>query len=378
MPPRLKNFLYSVSMITGTIVGGGIFGIPYTFVKAGFLTGILFLVGIWLIITVLYLAYGEIVLRSNGSHQLSGYAQRYLGTWGKQFAFVGLAAGIYGALLAYPIVVGNFLAVIFRDILPFSVAQYSLAFFILVAIAILAGLRTVAALELSLSILFVIILISIFFSGLPSIQTENLGTIFNSGFWFLPYGVILFSFGGLSSVPLSREVLQNDRRLHRAIFLGTTIPLAIYFLFAILVVGISGQATTPESVIGLDTTLGHKVAVWLSLFGILTISTTFLTLGSALLEMYKYDFGHSHLFSWLLTISVPAILFLLGIRDFIGIISVAGAVSGGIEGSVLLATWRAVRKRTVIKSEYALKLSSWIAYPLVLIFIFGVIYELVF
>jgi len=38
-----KNFFYAVAILVGTIVGAGVFGIPYTIARFGFFPGIFYL-----------------------------------------------------------------------------------------------------------------------------------------------------------------------------------------------------------------------------------------------------------------------------------------------------------------------------------------------
>ena len=57
---------------------------------------------------------GEIVLRTKKQHQLTGYAEKYLGKWGKRLMMFSMAFSIYGALTAYLIGEGEVLKAIFR------------------------------------------------------------------------------------------------------------------------------------------------------------------------------------------------------------------------------------------------------------------------
>src|SRR3989344_3819002 len=105
-----RRFYSAVAVLIGGVVGVGIFGIPFAFAKAGFLTGFLFLVGLTLFTLITNLAYGEIILRTNRTHGIVGYAGIYLGDFWKKVAFFIFILGAYAALLAYIIVGGEFLA----------------------------------------------------------------------------------------------------------------------------------------------------------------------------------------------------------------------------------------------------------------------------
>ena len=59
---------------------------------------------------ILNLMIGETSLRTKSSHQLVGYAERYLGKKGKKLMLIFLLLGWYGAMIAYIIKTGQFLS----------------------------------------------------------------------------------------------------------------------------------------------------------------------------------------------------------------------------------------------------------------------------
>ena len=67
--------------LIGGIVGAGVLGIPYTIAKAGFLYGFILIVVLGLVFLTINLFLGEVILRTKGNHQLTGYATKYLGSW---------------------------------------------------------------------------------------------------------------------------------------------------------------------------------------------------------------------------------------------------------------------------------------------------------
>src|SRR3989344_5504492 len=102
-----KSWFTASAILIGTTIGAGFLAIPYAIAKSGFFVGLFYLVFLGLVILYLNLALGEIGLRTQGQHQLTGYAQRYLGKWGKRLMFFSMIFGIYAAILAYLTGVGN-------------------------------------------------------------------------------------------------------------------------------------------------------------------------------------------------------------------------------------------------------------------------------
>jgi len=115
----------AISILVGTIIGAGILGIPYVVAQAGFLTGMVVLVVLSVAVILINLLLGEIVLSTQGNHQLTGYAEKYFGKIGKYLMFGSVVFGFYGALLAYIIGEGEALAALAGG----SPLLYSLIFF---------------------------------------------------------------------------------------------------------------------------------------------------------------------------------------------------------------------------------------------------------
>lgn len=377
--PGRKTIIYSASILIGTIVGVGIFGIPFSFAKAGFLTGLLFLIFVGAVSLVINLIFGEIVLRTKAIHQFTGYAGIYLGQAAKNLAAFAWFSSIYGALLAYIIISGNFLFSIFISQFYADPFMYSIIFFVFSGLAVLAGLRTVAWFEFIMVLFFSVITLLIFIFGIPHIDLQNLNTFFNGKFWFLPYGVLLFAYAGFSAVPLQREIVKSRTDLlKKAILLGSLVPVVLYLVFVVSVVGISGETTSPDAVSGLLEFLDYRIIFLVSVFGLLAITTSFLALASALIETLRLDYGFKKFKAWALAVFIPFFLFLFGVRNFIEVISVAGSVAIGIEGIILIFMYRAAKKAGDREPEYSLSLKPLFLNLIMLLFGLGVIFALVF
>ena len=104
----------AATTLIGTIIGAGILALPYVIAKAGFLYGLLAMVLMGIVFLYLNLFIGEIVLRTKKQYQLTGYAEKYLGVWGKKCMTFSFIFGMYGALIAYIIGEGEALHTIFN------------------------------------------------------------------------------------------------------------------------------------------------------------------------------------------------------------------------------------------------------------------------
>ncbi len=378
------NFWFAVATLVGGTVGVGIFGIPFVFVKAGLLPGLLFLVGLTLIVILLNMMYGEIVLRTSTRHLLLGYTHKYLGHIPKNFLLLTYVLSGYGAMLAYIIIAGTFLENLFSFFAYLSPTIFSTLFFLAGAVIILIGIRAVSRFDLLMLVFFVILIFSIALFSAKEIDINNYVTITNE-FWFLPFGVIFFAMSGLAAIPLAWEALNENSssgyggalKLKPVLFMGTIIPAILYLIFGLTVMGVSGESTSPDAISGLAFFLGPKVALIGSIFGILAVSTSFIGMGLALRESFQDDFQFSRFKSWLIVVIPPYILFLLGLRNFIEVIGLVGGLALSVEGIFLLFLYMKARRKGDRVPEYSINIPRPVIYLLMAVFVFAAVYTLV-
>ncbi|MDO8669397.1 MAG: aromatic amino acid transport family protein, partial [Candidatus Buchananbacteria bacterium] len=238
------------------------------------------------------------------------------------------------------------------------------------------GIKRISWVELFLVGLFVVVVFLILGIGINKIDLSNFNGV-QPEFWFLPYGVLLFAFAGFSAIPIQRDILRGrENNLKKSILLAVLLAGALYLIFAFTVLGISGSVTTPDAISGLYEFLGGKIIFLGSLFGILAISTSFLMLGTAFMEIFQLDYKIPKFPAWLLVIVPPLVLFLGGMRTFIDIISLAGSVAIGLEGIVLTFVYIKSKSKGDRVPEYSLELPKFIYYLLIFMFGAGIVYAL--
>lgn len=375
-----RNFFYAIAVLIGTIVGAGIFGIPYVVAQSGFLIGTIFLISLTVAILLIHLIYGEIVCRTEKKCRLVGYAEHYLGKSGKKVATVSMLISLYGALLVYIIIGGEFFSVVLSPLFGGSVFTYSLIFLIICALAIFKDLILIKPLEFLMTVFLIFIIFIIFFAGLPYLNINNLKIInLNLKSLFLPYGVIFWALAGGSAIPEIKEALSNKGKFYKkVIVLGTLIPAVLYFLFMLVVVGTTGTATSPEAIQGLSGFLGKWVIILGAIFGILAVMTSFFVLGLNLKKIFWYDYKINKTVSWFLVCLIPLFGFFLGLRGFIPIISFLGVILGAVEGTLIILIYKKAKKFGNRIPEYSLKIPNIIIYFLIGIFILGLIYQIIY
>jgi tyrosine-specific transport protein len=170
----------------------------------------------------------------------------------------------------------------------------------------------------------------------PQIEPTHLATSsFALSDLFLPYGVILFSLGGVSILGEVKTVLADKKKFKAVIIIGTVIPILVYFLFMLIIVGVTGPATSEDAIRGLmmiSPTL-TKIGAWVA---ILSMSSAFLGLGTILKDVFNIDFKIPYFWAWFMAVVPPFLLFMLGLHSFILVISITGALMAGLEGVMII------------------------------------------
>ena len=111
--------------------------------------------------------------------------------------------------------------------------------------------------------------------------------------------------------------------------------MILFIIFVLVVVGVTGINTTQEALIGLQQILGPKVMFIGLIFGIFSLITSFLTIGLNIKKIFWYDYKINKHLAWALACFVPLLAFLFGMRNFIDVVSIVGAVLGGINGILI-------------------------------------------
>jgi len=362
-----KNFIYALSIITGTIVGVGFFSLPFIASKVGFLVMLVYFLILGILIILTHLFFTELSLKTPDFKRLPGFAKFYLGSWGEKVASISFTVGLFGTLLAYLIVGGEFLGNLLSPIFGGGAVVYTIVYFSLGAILIFLGMKTIAKVELYGLLAFFLIAVAIFIRSKSFIKIDNLFPSPDLNYLFLPYGPILFSLWGADLIPEIEEMMGNRKDLLKKIIpLAILIAIIIYSFFIYLILGISGTQTTESGLIGLKNFLPSGTMRLAFLIGVLATFTSFLTLGLTLKKVFWYDLKIGKNLAWLVTCSVPLMLFFIGFKNFIPIISFVGGIALGINAILILLMYRKINPK------------SFLVYPLLLIFLGGIIYEIMY
>ena len=367
-----KKFLFALSILIGSVIGAGLFGIPYVISKSGLIPGLFYFLILGVAMVLIHLFFGEILLSTKGKHRLPGLAKKYIGGNGEKLALASIIIGSVGALLAYIVIGGDFLEILFSS---GETLHLNIFFGLVGSYFIFRGVRLIAPTEIITNALFFLIMLIIFLFALPEVNIQNF-TLFNLPDMFIPYGVILFSLIGLSAIPEASEVLKshNQRKsFKKVVIFSFLIIIFFYLIFAFFVVGTSGTGTSSETFQGLKPFLGSKVIFWGALAAVITLIDSFIVLGLHLKNVLIYDYRVNKVLAATVVCVVPLILFLIGFRNFISIIGLVGIIVGTIQGIIVILIFKKIKKLRDREPEYSLKIPHFVLHLLILIFVLGVI-----
>lgn len=371
------EFLLALGFVVGTTIGAGVFSLPFMAAKSGFFPYLVLLISVAILLSISNLMYGEITLRTKKEARLIGYAEKYLGGWGRSVAAISTFLSFYASLLVYMILGGMFLHNIFFSVLGGDVFWYSMALFSFVAIAIYFDLHIFSAIELWMTgVLLLVVLVIIFKCGFY-IDVQNLYTIHWGGI-FLPLGTVLFSLSSMSSISELEHILgKHKSRLKDVIITAMILCVMVYALFVLAILGVSGAFTSEEAFAGLGNFMSSSnVAIWGAFFGFLAVITSYLTTGFSLRQVFIYDYKYSKQKAWLLTCIIPLGLFLGGLRNFVSIVAFAGGVTSGICGILVALMFYKAKKEGDVNPEFSFNFPKILSSVIILIYLWGMIYQI--
>ncbi len=367
-----KNYIYPISTLSGSIIGVGFLSLPYTALKVGIWPMLFYFILLTGLMTSIHVIFGQICLKTADYKRFPGFVGFHLGKFAKVITLISMISGSFGVLLIYLIVGGQFLTTMASPFFGGSMLFYVFLYFCIGSLLIYFGIKTVSKIEFLVLVLLLISFFIIFIESFTQIKSGNIFSYNMSSFadWktiFLPYGSILFSLWGIGLIPETEEMLKGNKKLlKKVIIVSTLIPAVIYLLFIFLVLGISGGQTTEVAITGLQHFLSQKMFSIALFIGLISTFTAFITGGILLKETFIYDMQIKKFPAWVFACFIPFILFLLGFNSFIFLVSFVGGVLLSIDGILILMMYRKIGGKKII------------IYPLMLVFILGIIYEIVY
>ncbi|MEK7202894.1 MAG: aromatic amino acid transport family protein, partial [Patescibacteria group bacterium] len=340
----LKNYFLAIATLMGTIIGVGLFAIPFVINKSGIILLFIYIVGLALIQYLLHLLFAEIILSTKTKHRMPGFVEKYSNKKNKKIVFFIEMIGSYGSALAYIIIGGLFLNQLLSPYFGNNIFLCSTIIFAFVSLITFFDIKMIAGIELVLSVFLTIAIGLIAWKGFGHIQLANYHLIEWKNI-FLPYGPIFFAVGGGAAIPeVCRILAFQKEKIKSAIAWGTFLPAVLMLIFVLIILGITGSETSPDTLAGLSMIFKDGIVTFCLIFGLLAIITSYVVMNQAVEEIYQWDFKLNNKLSWVLACFVPYFFYLIGWSNITKIISFTGAVTGGLSGIILI--WIVLKVKT--------------------------------
>ncbi|MBD3244978.1 MAG: hypothetical protein GF335_03225 [Candidatus Moranbacteria bacterium] len=381
---KKKYLLYSTASLIGYIIGAGIFGLPFAIQRLGFFPGVV-LFGLLTLTTALNcLSLGEIILRTKGLNYFPNLVGFYLGKKGKLFEFIALIVSGFGSILAYYILGGAFLNSLFGNLLSKMTPVlnnnkelfFIIIFILIGALFIWRGIEELGKVELIMSLILGLIILVVSWKSFHKI---NLNNYFDYNFdQLLPaIGVSLFALDGIGGIFILRNILfKKEKLLEKSILISYITVFILSIIFCGSLVGVFGASIDPAGVIGIGSKLGVSIEKGATFFGFLAVLSSFIVVGSSLKNTFIFDFKFPAFYSWVVVWIFPLIFYIIGMDNFILLISLIGAFFGVVNTVLITILLKKAREKGNRNPEFQIKTPYWINLVIIIFYIFGLLSEI--
>lgn len=375
-----KNIILPASLLASTIVGAGMFALPYAFAKAGILSGLFYLLFFSLVVILIHLMYADIIVRTSENHRFLGYAKIYFGRVGFWLAFLISVIGAIFALTIYLILSVSFVNLIGGGIAAWSDIYKVFGFWALGSIVIFININKLTISEFLILVLTTLIILAIFFYGGINFEQILAMPLMNLNNFFSPYGAALFALSGGVVIPTVLGYFRNNgKSLKKAklpIVLGSLAPVVIYFLFIVGVWKLSKEVSK-DAVSGLINYLPFLFLIALGVLGAISLWSTYIVIGRNIKKSFEHDLNFPHFYAGLITVFSPLLLYFFGFKNFLELVTFVGGLFISIEGILIILMWRKASKISN-ENQFFQKINPLIIYGLLLVFSGGIIYTLLY
>jgi len=341
-----KNFLLPTGLLSGTIIGAGVFALPYVFKAAGLALGLFYLILGGLVYSFIHLLYADIIVRTPGEHRFVGYVERYLGAGFKWLAVLMSVLEMIFVMAIYLV-----LSVSFANLVLSGFSIYKvLTFWILGSLAIFLSLKKLAFIEFLIAWGMIFIIALIFVLGLghwPRLASQL--WLPNFSYALFPLAPILFALGGRVAIPSVVKyfhlpgVGHKHSLIKRTVIVGTLIPAIVYGLFVFGILGLTDNVTE-DAVTGLVGAVSPALLAVMGILGLLALWSSYIVVGLDVNQVLLYDLKIARLLRLALVVAAPLALYFLSSQDFLGLISFVGGIFLGLEGIFIGAVWLRAKK----------------------------------
>lgn len=230
-----SSTLKATLLISGTAIGGGMLALPIVTAGAGLVPTLLIFIATWIVMSITGVLIFENSFGLKKDSNLLTLADHAFGKVGRGFTWLLYLFLFFSLMTAYLSGLASFL----EPILPSPFNHWAtLVASLLFTPFLLLGVRFSSTVNLFMMMALFISFGLFLIFGLPKVNLSMLGAS-NWSLTLAALPIVFTSFSYQGTVPTVVHYLENDAsKIKKAIWIGTAIPLLLYILFEIVVLGI--------------------------------------------------------------------------------------------------------------------------------------------
>ncbi len=318
-----KKAFIIAAIVAAATVGDGVFALPYVFYNAGWLVCLCYLIALSTIVIMAHNVYLSTLEKVGQKKRLIGLAKQYFGTPGFWVGFFAIVVGLLLTLVAYLILGMQFMHLAF----PALRERYAFAiFWAFISAPIFLDDARVVELEMVGIILTASIISFIFINAFPNIVFASAPAV-NWKNIFIPFGAILFSLAGWTSIEPAYEARKESKTKSNAwigLACGTLFAAVLYAMFAAGILG-SSSTITPDTASGLAQWPFWKKEL-LAIMGLFAVATVYMPISREIKNSLENDLGWNKIASRATIVAIPPLLIFAGFNDFLVVVGVVGGL----------------------------------------------------
>jgi len=338
-------------LIAGLGVGGGIMTVPYLASLNGIVSVLAIMTAAYGISVVLHLMVVEVVLRDEEPKQLVEIFGKYLFSeswWGKALTwliFTLIVITFYTMLAGYIVGCGEIL----RNITGIPLWAGEIGTYALAAGVVFFGLKAIGLSEKWAIIGIAIVLLVLSIGTLRQPLNHMPAFAGNVKTALALYGMLMFCFSCIFSVPQAAEGLSwNKRLVPWAVVLGIGINLLFVVIVGFMAMLVS-KPVTEIAIIGWGGAIGKWALVLGTIFVFLALITTYWSVSYALSVVIVERLGWTYRLSWLVATLPTLILAVAGMGGFLALLRYAGGAMAILMAILIPAALMISRRRSSLK-----------------------------
>ncbi|MDJ0652389.1 MAG: aromatic amino acid transport family protein [Simkaniaceae bacterium] len=340
---QINHYIGGILLVAGTTIGAGMLAFPVLTSFVGFLPSICVFFLCWLVMLATAFFFLDVNLAVEGEPNLISMAYKTLGGWGKGLSWIVSLLLLYSLTAAYisasaPLFISAVEAMTGYT-LPSWLAPFSLpiifGFFVYLGTLGVDIINRLLMMGLCISYLILVVF-------LPNHIEGTLLTHVDWGPTLVTFPVVISSFGYHIIIPSLTTYMNHDRKhLRRTLIIGSLLPLVIYILWQVLILGIipifgenglvSAWKGGSSAIIPLSHFVRNKwVVIGAHFFSFFALVTSFLGVTLSLSDFLTDGFKikktwEGRLLACLMTFIPPLVFVLIYQKGFFVALEYAGA-----------------------------------------------------